>query len=106
MRPLSPKLKRQIDLDPYYRQCARKGDGYCDGRITIEHAFIYEGRQINEIWALIPLCWHHHLGPALDKEKNQWLSLKRARISELKKYPRKNWLQLIQYLNKKYDNVM
>jgi hypothetical protein len=103
MRPLTPKLKREIDADPYFKTCARKGEGYCDGRITIEHAFIYQGRQINELWALVPLCWHHHLGSGLDKKKNQWISLKRATIADLKKYPNYNWLQQIQYLNKQYD---
>lgn len=102
MRPIPQKLRKQIDADPYFKTCARKGDGYCEGRITIEHAFIYEGRQINELWALIPLCWHHHLGSGLEKEKNQWLALKRAEVKDLYKYPRKDWLQIIQYLNKIY----
>lgn len=106
MRPIPPKLRKQIDENPYYKTCARKGDGYCDGRITIEHAFIWGGRQINELWAFVPLCWHHHLGLSLDKRKNQWIAINRATKEDLKKYPNKDWQQLKIYLNKKYGNVM
>lgn len=102
MRPIPPKLRKLIDANQYFKTCARKGDGYCDGRITIEHAWIYSGRQINELWAFVPLCWHHHLGAGLDKNKNRWLSLQRAAFTDLLKYPNKDWLQIKNYLYKKY----
>lgn len=104
MRLIPQKLRKQIDEDIYFKICARKGDGSCDGRITMEHAWIYSGRQINELWAIIPLCWHHHLGAGLHKEKNQWISINRATLQDLLKYPKKAWLQLKNYLNKKYGN--
>ena len=97
MRPISDKLRDQIDADPYFKVCARLGPD-CEGRITIEHAWIYASHQINELWAFVPLCWHHHLGPGLDKEKNQRLSLMRATNEELAKYPRKDWTQIKRYL--------
>lgn len=96
------KLRKAIDADPYFKICARADEGGCDGRITIEHAWIYSGRQINELWAFVPLCWHHHLGPGLDKNKNRFLSLLRATWEDLKKYPNKNWLQIINSLTKVY----
>jgi hypothetical protein len=38
--PDPPKLKAQITADPYYQKSARAKDSGCQGRITIEHAFI------------------------------------------------------------------
>lgn len=103
MRPIPLIQRKQINDDTYFKTCGRKKDGGCDGRITIEHAWIYSGRQINEIWAFVPLCWYHHLGPGLNKEKNQWLSICRATIQDLYKYPKKNWLQIKYYLTKKFS---
>ena len=76
--------------DPYYKKCARTDDD-CSGRITWEHAFIYAGKQINERWAIIPLCVYHHLWEGMDKRKNEAIALARATEEDLAKYPRKNW---------------
>lgn len=94
MRPISKKLKFEIQGDPYYDKCARAKEGGCDGRITWEHAFIYAGKQINEKWAIIPLCRYHHLGDGLDKRKNQLIALQRATPEDLAKYPKTDWEQL------------
>ena len=86
--------------DSYYKVCARKNSD-CEGRITWEHAFIYAGRQVNEKWAIIPLCVYHHLGDGLDKDKNQKIALLRATDEDLIKYPRKDWKQLKVWLGLK-----
>lgn len=96
MRPIPPALRKRIASDPSYAQCARWNDGGCRGRITIEHALIYAGRQVNELWALIPLCWRHHLGAGLDKRENQRIALEKATDDDLKKYP--SFRQLKKYL--------
>ena len=101
MRPISLKFRKRLDKEEYYRYCAR-GNADCNGRIEIEHANYYQGRQIDEMWNFIPLCHEHHQGRHLNKELNQYLSLKRAKPSDLKKYPRFNWLQKLDYLDKKY----
>lgn len=88
MRPIPPKLKKEMLTDPYYKTCARK-DEHCDGRITWEHAIIYAGKQLNERWAIIPLCTYHHSvdrhqdGTGLDKEENIRIALNRATDFEL-----------------------
>jgi len=75
--------------DPYYKKCARHLDGYCSGKITLEHTIIFGSRQLNEKWAIIPLCEYHHAcnfhldGPGLDKDKNIMIALNRATDSEL-----------------------
>ena len=89
MRPIPLKTRKEIKSDPFYKTCARAEDGSCQGRITIEHALIYAGRQINEKWALIPLCEYHHAvdkhqdGGDLNKEKNIWIALNRATNEQL-----------------------
>jgi hypothetical protein len=97
VRPISAKNRKAIAADPYYRTCARLS-GECSGRITIEHVFIYAGRQIDELWNLIPLCIFHHLGEGLDKKMNQRLALYRASYEDLAKFPRFDWAQYKRYL--------
>jgi hypothetical protein len=105
MRSIPPKIRKQIDEEPYYKKCARLSSE-CSGRITIEHSFIYSGRQVNELWALLPLCWHHHLGSGLDKRINEYLSLQRATEEDLAKYPKRDWKQLKKYLSFKYEQEL
>lgn len=103
MRPIPPLHRNQIDTDPYYRVCARSGEGGCAGRITIEHVFIYAGRQICEMWNYLPLCWFHHLGAGLDKRLNEYLALLRVTTAELSKYPKVDWKQKLKHLTSIYD---
>lgn len=102
MRPIPIKLRKKINEDPYYKVCARNKEGFCSGRITIEHAFIYARKQISEVFSLIPLCWFHHLGAGLDKRKNQWIAINRATPADFARYPKKDWNQIKEYLNKIY----
>lgn len=85
------KVKKKILADDYYRSCARADEEECDGRITWEHALMYAGKQVQEVWAIIPLCWFHHLGAGLDKRKNIRIALSRATPEELKRYERNTW---------------
>ncbi len=85
-------------VDPYYQICARK-NSECQGRITWEHAFIYAGKQINEKWAIIPLCVYHHLGEGLVKNENQRIALERATPEDLAKYPNFDWKKRRNYVN-------
>lgn len=85
-------LLNQILNDDYYLTCARKKEGTCKGRITFEHTHIFAGKQIQEKWAIIPLCeFHHDVNTYQDcgdlkKELNQAIALNRATDDELKKY--------------------
>lgn len=91
-------MRDRIAEDPFMKRCARR-NGECDGRITWEHAWQYGGQQINEPWAIIPLCVYHHLGEGLDKHENQRISLRRATPEDLAKYPKKDWEYEKRYLN-------
>ncbi len=87
MHPIPPKLRETMANLPYYKVCARRDDT-CRGRITWEHSLTYGGRQIQEMWAIIPLCEYHHLGDGLNKRINRQIAISRATKDDLKKYPR------------------
>ena len=102
MNCIPPKLRKQLSEDPEYQKCLRAGSD-CQGRITWEHANYSQGRQIQERWSIIPLCVYHHLGKGLNKEYNQFLSLRRATEEDLAKYPRSDFKQKLKYLTTKYE---
>lgn len=87
--PLS--LRKRISAKPYYKRCARAGfHGHeCGGRITYEHALIHAGKQVQEEFAIVPLCAKAHGvdqyqdGGDFDKDINVWIALNRATDEEL-----------------------
>ena len=101
MSPIPKKLRAEMAVDTYYTVCARKGDD-CNGKITWEHSLKYSGKQIQERWAIIPLCWNHHLGEGLDKRMNEYIAFSRATDEELSKYPKSDFKQKKKYLIEKY----
>lgn len=101
--------------DPLYKICLRNlifEDHICEpdpimGKlIEWEHAMYYAGKQIQERWAIIPICWYVHRGGELDKEKNRFLALNRASDEDLEKYPRANFKQQREYLNNSYPQFV
>lgn len=112
MRPIPRKLKDALANDPEYKTCLRKkifkdhecqADPLTGKLIEWEHSLIFGGRQIQERFAIIPICWLVHRGGMLDKNKNICIALNRATDAELKKYSKAEDLILKRdYLNKKY----
>lgn len=98
MRPIPSKLRNQIAKNPWMKKCCVPGCGNTTD-VTWEHALKWAGRQINEAWAIIPLCWHHHLYTGLDKRFNEWVALHRATDDDLAKYPKHNWFQDLKALD-------
>jgi len=110
MRRIPDKLKLDILNDPYYEKCARQSDGSCGGRITFEHVLIFAGKQLNQKFAIIPLCCYHHAvneyqdGGDLNKEKNEWIALNRATDVELKAISKAvDYIHKRNYLNDIYQ---
>lgn len=106
MNNIPPKIRAELATLPRMKLCARRLEGGCSGRITWEHALIYAGKQVQEVWAILGLCDHHHLGSGLDKEKNHALALAQATPEDLAKYPRSDWVQKKKYLLEKYSNFL
>lgn len=107
MGKIPPTILKKILSDPYYKICARKNHD-CGGRITFEHVFIYAGRQIQEVWSIIPICeYHHDVGiyqgnGNLKKEIHQWIALSRAKEWDFTKYPKGGYAELKRRLIRKY----
>ena len=101
MLPIPRAIRLQLEQEALTAVCARRSDGGCYGRLTVEHAY---GRIRQERWMLLWLCWYHHLGNGLDKQKNKWLALNQATETDLTKYPKctEAWKQELKYLNSIY----
>jgi len=92
MRPISPRVRKQIDSDPFYNQCCICGSK----QVILHHVWIYSGKQIDEAWAIVPVCEEHHDNCHTKKDldivnKIKYISITRA--TNLNKYPKKNWTQ-------------
>jgi len=101
MAPIPAKIKRLLSYDPFMKQCIYEG---CAGIPEWDHAFTYAGNQIQEVWAIVPACEYHHRGPGFNKRYNQFRALQRATSDDLAKYPRSNWLGLMQHLQSEFKN--
>lgn len=111
MTKIPKKILDDILSDPYYKICARAGyHGHiCDGKITFEHALIYAGRQIQEKFAIIPLCEKAHSvnkyqdGGDINKDINVWIALSRATPDQLHNYSKAiNYSAKLTMLNTQY----
>ena len=111
MRAISKKVKDQILEDPFYIRCARAAilkDHVCEGRITWEHALIYAGKQMDEVFAIIPLCALAHAVDffqdrgILKKEIGVWIALNRMTPEDMARYPKRDWIRERDYLNSLY----
>ena len=101
MRPIPPKLRKEIAEDPFMDKCCITGSS----NVSWEHCWLYGPSQINEKWAIVPLDRELNTShpPKEVKEKCRLISLRRATKEDLAKYPKKNWMQIYKYLSEKYD---
>jgi len=115
MSPIPPKIRAQLEQDPKMRVCIwNNPDCHSElfefpGRAEWEHAFTYAGKQIQEVWAIVGVCWYHHRGPGLKKDFNQYCALRKMdtilkMADAYEKYPKVNWLDLKTRLTKKYGS--
>lgn len=108
MRVISKKVKDELKKDPKMEICV-----WCGTRVDItwEHCFIYQGRQIDEAWAIVALCRYHHTGnghTAEIKDYCRWKSLLKATAcwkEVVTKYPKRDWKQEKDQLTKKFIKI-
>lgn len=113
MSKIPKKVKEQLLSDPFYRECSLKGIAghICGGRITFEHTLIYCGKQVQEKWAIIPLCERGHAvgsfqdAGTLDKERNVWVALNLATTEQLEAFPKvfPSYIHQRERLNNKFS---
>lgn len=110
MRPIPASLKQRLleeqDMETCCH-CGRKAD------ITWEHPWTYAGKQINEIWSVIPACRKCHLGRNGTgtkgfKDSARYESIKRLIASGFENIDKYNkdpltWPNRIHYYTKFYE---
>lgn len=111
-------IREELEEDPFMRRCIYTyiGRGHecynTPGRVTpeFEHSLIYGGKQLQERFAIVPVCFYHHRGGGMDKAFHQFVALcirltQTEYIGLKKKYPRHNWDQTIKFLNHTYKHL-
>ena len=94
MRKIPPKLREQMHNHPFYKRCCVTGRGirtenrFNPERIEWHHNLIFAGKQVNEMWCILPVMKKIH-----DREKQphikeilNWIMLNRATDEELRRY--------------------
>lgn len=51
-------MRAVLKADPFMRMCIVAHE--CEGKVEWHHAFMYAGKRVNEVWAILPLCKKHH----------------------------------------------
>lgn len=106
MNPLSQEIKKTLVDDPFMEKCI-----ICySPRVEWHHVFTYAGKQIDEVWNIVPMCKKHHDNATPHKnnylleirEMAEMKALERMQIEDIAKYPKKEWTRLATYLNNKY----
>jgi len=103
-KPIPKKIRDLFDIDPFYKKCCI-ADKNCDGRVQIHHNFRYGGSgRVNELWCLLPACDFHNKNADITeyKDKFDWIMIHRASPADLQKYPKVDWIQRFEYLEKKF----
>lgn len=111
MRPLSYRVRKEVNTNRFYKTCVITGwtDEDCKKSglkvyISIEHALEYAGKQMDEPWAVVGLRSDLNTSymPLDIKEKCRIVCLIRSTPEDLRKYPKKDWNQIKKYLFNKY----
>lgn len=106
--PIPPKLRAEMDADPYYHRCAVTGTKRGPyAKVEWHHAFTYAGKRVNEKWCIIPILKRIHDRANVHEVKEfiDWLILNRADDETLRKYSKaEDLLAKRDRLNKKYAN--
>lgn len=92
MNNIPKKLREKLTHDKFMRRCilAESRDP-CRGKVEWHHVWTYAGKQIQEVFAIMPLCAEHHKHEYLFRDYIRAVSLSRVTKGELEKYPKINW---------------
>ena len=110
MNKIPEALKKEILSDPIYKSCMLYGwHGHiCEGRITLEHALRYGGKQVQKKSAICGICAKAHEvdqwqdAGTMNKEMNEWVALNRMTPAEFAEMDRGDFQQRKKYLNGKF----
>lgn len=111
MRKIPEKLRRRLCEDDFMKCCVS-----CGSQLNIEweHPWTYAGKQINEVWSIVPVCRKCHrgnngtVGPKV-KDRARKASIERLidcgfeNLNLYKKPMDDTWEQRINYYTKYYE---
>lgn len=80
MRPIPKRLRERMAADPFYSRCCITG---ATAGIQWHHNMVYSGRQVNEAWAILPVCGAVH---SMAKQPNVRLCLDYIMLSRALDY--------------------
>jgi len=89
MRTIPEKLKNDMLSDPYYERCCLRYESACSQKIDLHHNLIHAGKQVNEKFAILPVCRKHHNaleGDTTLKRTCDEIMRKRATDKQIEKY--------------------
>lgn len=106
IRPIPPKMRAEMDKDPFYHKCCVTGlPESAWTKIEWHHAFKWTGQRVNEKWCIVPLAKYihervHEQGIAEVVER---IILNRADEGTLRRYSKAiNLIKRRDQLNKSY----
>lgn len=81
-------MRETMANDPFYKRCCLEVMGGCEGTIQWHHNLIFAGRQVNEIFCILPLCYKHHRDANIKKVRDllDIIMLDRATPEQVQKY--------------------
>lgn len=103
MRRLSDATRERVNTDSFYRTCV-----ICKSpQVQIHHNLIHGRRQVDDWWALLPLCVTHHnqANQVEMRQKLNWIMCNRAPVEDLIKYSKvTDLVAMKRRLNRIYGN--
>lgn len=102
-RKISDETMKVLLSDPFYKKCCISGRT----PVQFHHNFIFQGQQVDEPWAILPL--HKDVHDVADqpyiKQQLDRIMLNRATDEELERHSKAISLKAKRnYLNELYDN--
>lgn len=93
-KPIPPKMRAEMAKDKFYSRCCLQSSE-CRGRIQWHHHLKWRGQRVNEKWAILPLCEHHHAIESHFYPQLTRIMVLRASEEELQKYSKAiNYVQM------------
>lgn len=92
MSKISKHIRDKLANDKFMRRCIlAESRDQCRGKVEWHHVWKYAGKQIQEVFAIIPLCTRHHEYEYRFRDLIKGVSLSRATPQELLRYPKIDW---------------
>lgn len=99
--PIPKEVRKQLENEPRMKRCVVGGD--CEGEIQWHHSQKFQGKRLQEAWAIVGICRKHHLGEARHKDKIDRDCFNRATDTELIRISKaENYIEKRELLNKRY----